>query len=235
MSDYYPVYLNLAEKLCVIFGGGGVAEGKISALLQAGSRITLISPTATPFIQEEAQKGNIEWKPREYKSGDLKEAFLVISATNQREVNQQIFQEAEQLGVLLNSVDDTPLCTFIAPSITKRGPVTIAISTGGVSPALARKLRETLAKSPALEWADLAQVLARARKEVKERGIVVEPDRWQICITPELLKLAQSGQEEEALKQLLSHLLDGVVPDSSAQPNQSCVEGSHHQREEFVR
>lgn len=234
MSDYYPVYLNLSGKLCVIFGGGGIAEGKIAALLQAGSRITLISPTATPFIEEEALKGSIEWKPREYQSGDLAGAFLAISATNQREVNELIFQEAEQSGILLNSVDDTPLCTFIAPSITKRGPVTIAISTGGVSPALARKLRETLAKSEALEWADLAPVLARARKEVKDRGVVIDPDSWQTCITPELLKLAQSGQEEEALKQLLSQLLSKVVPDPSDQADQCQVAVPHERREELV-
>ena len=130
-----------------------------------------------------------------------------MAATNLHEVNREIFQEAEERGVLLNAVDDTPLCTFIAPSLVKRGPVTLAISTGGVSPALARKLRETLNLSPDLEWADLAPVLAQARQEVKQRQLVIDPDRWQTVMTSELLHLAQSGGEAEALQKLLSNLM----------------------------
>ena len=133
-------------------------------------------------------------------------AFIAVAATNLHEVNQEIFQEAEERGVLLNAVDDTPLCSFIAPALVKRGPVTLAISTGGVSPALARKLRETLNLSPDLEWADLAPVLAQARQEVKQRQLVIDPDRWQTVMTSQLLQLAQSGGEAEALQKLLSNL-----------------------------
>jgi hypothetical protein len=90
--------------------------------------------------------------------------------------------------------------------------VTLAISTGGASPALARKLRETLADHPALEWADLANVLARARREVKQRRVSIDPDRWQCCITQELLRLAQGDREDEALEILLAQLLDNMAP-----------------------
>ncbi len=207
MSEYYPVYLNLTGKRCVIFGGGTIAQGKIPALLEAEAHISVISPDATPGIQEYVQQGEIAWLPRKYRPGDLSGAFIAVAATNLHEVNREIFQEAEERGVLLNAVDDTPLCTFIAPSLVKRGPVTLAISTGGVSPALARKLRETLNLSPDLEWADLAPVLAQARQEVKQRQLVIDPDRWQTVMTSELLQLAQSGGEAEALQKLLSNLM----------------------------
>ena len=135
--------------------------------------------------------------------------ILGIAATNVREVNKQFFQEGERLGFQLNVVDVPPLCTFIAPAVVKWGQVTLAISTGGASPALARKLREALNDDPVLEWADLASILSRARAEVKERWAVVDPQWWRCCLTPGLLKLVQSGREDEALSGLLSNLLDG--------------------------
>ena len=212
MPDYYPVYLNLAGKHCVIIGGGVIAQGKIGGLLQAGCRITVISPDATPGIRRAAERGDIEYLERTYQPGDLEGAFIGVAATNVWHVNQEIYEEAERLGVLLNVVDDPDLCSFIAPSIVKREPVTLAISTGGASPALARKLRETLANAEALEWADLADVLARARRIVKERRIAIDPERWQCCITRQLLQLAQEGRSDEALEQLLSQLLDDTAP-----------------------
>ena len=212
MPDYYPVYLNLAGKRCVIIGGGTIAQGKIGGLLQAGCRITVISPDATPGIRQAAQRGDVQWLERPYQPGDLAGAFIGVAATNVWHVNQEIYQEAERNGVLLNVVDDPDLCTFIAPSVVKREPVTLAISTGGASPALARKLRETLAQAEALEWADLADVLAQARRIVKEKRIVIDPERWQCCITRELLELAQQGRSAEALDQLLAQLLDAAAP-----------------------
>ncbi len=217
MPIYYPVYLNLEGKLCVIIGGGTIAEGKIAKLLEAGARITLISPDATPFIQAAAKRGELEWRQRKYQPGDLEGAFIGVAATDVHAVSLQIFEEAEERGVLLNVVDDTPLCTFIAPSVVKRGAVTLAISTGGTSPALARKMRESLADSPALEWADLAGVLSQARQEVKTQGQAVDTQRWQCCIAPHLLELAQAGREDQALAAFLSNLLanvsDGGRPD----------------------
>lgn len=212
MPDYYPVYLNLAGKRCVIIGGGTIAQGKIAGLLRAGCRITVISPEVTPGIRQAAQRGDVAWLERPYQPGDLEGAFIGVAATNIWHVNQEIYQEAERCGVLLNVVDDPDLCTFIAPSIVKREPVTLAISTGGASPALARKLRETLAQSEALEWADLAEVLAQARRVVKEKRVVIDPERWQCCITRELLELAQEGRTEEALERLLAQLLDAAAP-----------------------
>jgi precorrin-2 dehydrogenase/sirohydrochlorin ferrochelatase len=122
-------------------------------------------------------------------------------------VNQEIFQEAEKLGVLLNAVDDLPRCSFIAPSIVKRGPVTLAISTGGASPALARKLRETLTDSRDLQWADATGVLSKARQVIKDEQVAIDPQRWQCCMTSDFLALAKSGREDEAMEVLLDGLL----------------------------
>jgi precorrin-2 dehydrogenase/sirohydrochlorin ferrochelatase len=209
----------------VIIGGGAVAQGKIAALRQAGARITVVSPDATPGIQRASQRGDVDWLQRKYQPGDLEGAFIAVAATNVWSVNREIYEEAEGLGVLLNVVDDPDLCTFIAPSIVKRDPVTLAISTGGASPALARKIRETLAEDPNLRWADLADVLARARKVIKEQRTVIDPDRWQCCITEELLSLVQTGQEEAALDQLLTRLTDDSIPELCPNLAQCSLEG----------
>ena len=206
MPEYYPVYLNLSGKRCVIFGGGTIAEGKIKALRQSGAQITIISPDATPGIKKALSDGEVEWLERKYQTGDLEGAFIAIAATNVPDVNREIFKECESLGILLNAVDDPPLCTFIAPSIVKREPVTLAISTGGASPALARKMRETLSEDPNLRWADLANVLQKARGVIKQKQLVIDPDRWQCCITDELLELAQNGLEDKALEVLIREL-----------------------------
>ena len=212
MPAYYPVYLDLTDKLCLVIGGGAVAEDKIAKLKGFGARISVISPVLTPSLQACAERGELEWHPREYQPGDLRGVFLGIAATNRRDVNESIFKEATELGVLMNVVDKPDQCSFIAPSVVKRGEVTLAISTGGASPALARKLREELTAAPALEWADLAGVLAQARKEVKDRRVAIDRQRWQCAMTSELLRLVQSGCYEEALDSLLSNLFDPEVP-----------------------
>ena len=208
MTTYYPVYLNLRGRRCVIVGGGTVAEGKISRLLDSGAEICVVSPDATDGIRQFVADGSVRWEQRKYRDGDLDGAFIAIAATNVREVNRRIFEEAEQRGVMLNAVDDPPNCSFIAPSIVQRGPVTLAISTGGVSPALARKLRESLQSSDALAWADLSGVMAVARSHLRETGQLasVDPQRWQCCITPQLLAMAQEERQSEAAESLLAGL-----------------------------
>ena len=208
MTAYYPVYLNLRGRRCVIIGGGTVAEGKIARLLDSGAQIRVVSPDATPGIRQFVADGSVQWEERKYRDGDLEGAFIAIAATNVREVNRRIFEEANERGVMLNAVDDPPNCSFIAPSIVQRGPVTLAISTGGVSPALARKLRESLQASGDLAWADLSGVMAMARSHLREVGLLptIDPQRWQCCITPGLLAMAQEGRDAEAVEALLAGL-----------------------------
>lgn len=213
MPEYYPVYLNLAGKHCVILGGGTIAQGKIAALRDAGAQITVISPQATDGIKRAAQRGQITWIGREYQPGDLDGAFIAVAATNVWHVNRQIHEEAEELGVLLNVVDDPDQCSFIAPSIVRRDPITLAISTGGASPALARKMRELLSESKVLQWAELAPVLAQARRVIKEKRLVIDPTRWQCVITDDLLQLARGGEEEQAVNIILNQLQDPDIPE----------------------
>jgi precorrin-2 dehydrogenase/sirohydrochlorin ferrochelatase len=224
MTTFYPIFLNLQGRRCIIIGGGQIAEGKILKLIDSGAKIIVISPDATQGIRDAVDRGDIEFNLRKYQAGDLEGAFLVIAATNDRVVNQEIFEEAERLGVLLNAVDDPPRCSFIAPAVVERGPVTLAISTGGASPALARKLREALAKSPALDWAEATSVLSKARQLIKEQQTAVDPQRWQCCMPQELLELVQSGRENEALELLMDGLLG---KDSTARCSNigECVSG----------
>lgn len=232
MTAYYPVYLNLRGRRCVIIGGGTVAEGKIARLLDSGAKICVVSPDATMGIRQFVSDGAVRWEQREYQSGDLEGAFIAIAATNLREVNRRIFEEAEERGVMLNAVDDPPNCSFIAPSIVQRGPVTLAISTGGVSPALARKLRETLQASEAVAWADLSSVMAIARSHLREAGLLtgIDPQRWQCCITPQLLAMAQEGRQSEAVETLLTGLTGENARDLCPEIAQ-CQEGGCKMRQ----
>ena len=224
MTNFYPVFLNLTGRRCVIIGGGQIAAGKISKLLDSGANIVVISPDVTEEIRSLSNKGRLELHIRKYQVGDMNGAFLVIAATNDPVVNQQVFEEAEKSGVLLNAVDDMPRCSFIAPSIVERGSVTVAISTGGASPALARKLRETLENSRELGWADASDVLSKTRQLIKDKQIKVDPQRWQCCMTPKVLDLAQSGHEEEAQEVLMNGLL-GKDSNGKCSNIAECVSG----------
>ncbi len=206
MAAYYPVFLDLKDKLCVIIGGGKIGEHKIRPLLECGARVTVVSPEVTEGIEEAARRGDITLLRRKYEEGDLKGSALAIAATDQRPVNKVIAAEAERERVVLNVVDDAELCTFIAPAIVKKGAVTVALSTGGASPALARKLREALESSDVLEYAELADVLSAARKKLRQRGITVDPDRWQECITGDLIDMVKSGRDEAAVEKVLAGL-----------------------------
>ena len=206
MTSYYPAFLDITNRLCIVVGGGKVAEAKILQLLEYKCLISVISPRITPCILSWVENGRISWESRPYESGDIANAFLVIAATDSTKVNIIISKEADLHKVLLNTVDNPILSNFIAPAIVRRGPVTLAISTNGTSPALARKFRECLSKSPLLEYADLAPLLSQVRKQVRSNGWKVRPDIWQKLITPELLSMIKSGREKEAKANLLKNL-----------------------------
>ena len=211
MPTYYPVFIDVKDRLCVVIGGGNIGEEKVHKLLECGARVWVISPEVNDGVRELADTESVTWDQREYRQGDLEGAFIAIAATDDNKVNRQIAAEAEGRNVLLNVVDVTPLCTFIAPSVARRGDVSIAISTGGASPALARKFREALSDSRILEYADLAPLLSDARNELKRIGVRVAPDHWQACITEDLLDMVQTGKPEQARKTLMANLLDDQV------------------------
>ena len=190
----------------MVVGGGPIAEGKVRNLMKHPCEVVLISPQATDSLEQWTEDGRIEWERRTYREGDLKGAFLAIGATGVLEVDRQMAEEAERERVLLNIVDYVPLCMFIAPSIVERGPITFAISTSGASPALARKLRESMEKSELLDFAEIAGLLSKARAEVKRRGWKIPPDRWQEVIDRKLVEAVREGREDEALEGILQQL-----------------------------
>ena len=205
MAPYYPVYLDVKDRLCTIIGGGPIGEGKIASLLECGANIRMICPEVTQDVQDMADTGVIKLEKRVYQEGDLEGAFVVIAATDDNSVNRRIADEAERLGVLLNVADVTHLCNFIAPSVVRKGEVKVAISTAGLSPALARKLRETLEVSHDLDYADMTPLLAEVRGELRSEGNVIHPDHWQSCLTQELLDLFY--KDRDAAKNTLKEAL----------------------------
>ena len=215
MAPYYPVYLDVRDRRCVIVGGGQIAEGKVAALLESGARICIVSPEVTDEIQDMADSGALTLEKREYRDGDLEGAFIAIAATDDPDLNERISREATARNVPLNVVDVTHLCTFIAPSIVRRGEVTVAISTAGLSPALARKLRVELQDSPALDYADLAPMLSEVRLELRSEGAVIDAEHWQTCLNRELVALFRTDRDA-AKKALKQALLEGAASGVSA-------------------
>ncbi len=209
MSAYYPVFVDVKKRRCIVIGGGTQGAEKVHKLLDCDANVTVISPEVEEEIKEIARLEKISWYRRKYKSGDLEGALLVVVAdTTDETINQQVALEAQERDILLNVMDVTHLCTFIAPSIVDRGAVSVAISTGGASPALARKFRQELEKSNLIEYADLAPLLSEVRMELKKIGKSVDGERWQSCLDEDLLRMVQSGALKEAKEILMNGLLD---------------------------
>ncbi len=163
---FYPVFLNLENKLCVIIGGGQVAERKIEGLLNSKARIKVIAPQVTSKIEKWYEEGKIEWKKRNYQKGDLKGAWLVITATNNPEVQKEVAQEAEERQIFCNVVDQPSLCTFIVPSVIKRGNLVLAISTSSASPAVSRRIREELEQILGPEYKIYIELMKNLREQI---------------------------------------------------------------------
>ena len=212
MPRYYPAFIDVRGRDCVVIGGGDLGEEKVVKLLECDASVVVVSSEVTDKVRELAEDGVVEWIRRDYEDGDLERAFIAIANTGDSEMDRRISKEAEERNVILNVVDVTHLCTFIAPSVARRGEVTVATSTGGASPALARTFREKLESSRILEYADLAPILSDARAELRRKGLRVSPDHWQVCITEELLDTVQIGRSGKAFDLLMEGLLAGSEP-----------------------
>ena len=168
--SYYPILLNLKGKRCVVVGGGKVAERKALPLLKSGAKVTVISPECTERLKKENLREHIKYISRKYKKGDLKNAFLVIAATDSNETNRKISEDAPYL---VNIVDMPLLCNFIVPSVVRRGPLTIAVSTSGISPSLARTIRKELEGLYGREFEKhlnhIKKMRVRALREIKDK------------------------------------------------------------------
>jgi precorrin-2 dehydrogenase/sirohydrochlorin ferrochelatase len=173
---FYPVYLNLKGKRVLVVGGGEVAERKVAALLDTGASIVVVSPEVTPRLASLANANLIDLHKRPYSKGDCNGAALVLSAIDDPQVSRAVFEEASNSEILVNTADQPALCDFIMPAVVRRGDLTIAISTGGTSPALAARLRGKFSRMLGPEYARLVTLLAEARPEIRRR-IRAERDR----------------------------------------------------------
>ena len=167
---YFPVFLDLQKKSCVVVGGGRVAERKIQNLRKAGAVVTVISPRLTARLKRLKEAKRIQHRRRLYRTGDLTTAYLAVAATDDPRINEKVFREASALKIPVNAVDDPVHCTFIVPAVVSRGDILIAISTGGRSPALAKALRKKLQREIGSEYPSLLKIIGAVRKEIIPLG-----------------------------------------------------------------
>ncbi len=162
-TPFYIACLKLTGRRCVVVGGGDVGLEKVEGLLACDGRVVLIAPEAHPELERLAAEGSIEWIRREYEPGDLEATFIAIAATDDTDVNIAVFDDAERRAMLVNIVDVPPLCNFILPAIVRTGPLAIAISTAGASPALAKRMKAQIAAEYGEPYARLAVLLNEVR------------------------------------------------------------------------
>ena len=162
-TPFYIACLRLKGRRCVVVGGGDVGLEKVEGLLACDGEVTLVAPEAVPELEALAAEGSLRWERREYRTSDLDRTFIAIAATGDTETNIRVWEEAEERAMLVNVVDVPPLCNFILPAIVRTGPLAIAISTAGASPALAKRIKAEIAEEYGEPYARLAELLNEAR------------------------------------------------------------------------
>ena len=162
-TPFYMACLKLTGRRCLVVGGGEVGLEKVEGLLACDGEVTLVAPEAVPELRALAGEGSIRWERREYRSSDLDRTFIAIAATGDTDVNIRVWEEAEERAMLVNVVDVPPLCNFILPAIVRTGPLAIAISTAGASPALAKRIKAEIAEEYGEPYARLAEILNDVR------------------------------------------------------------------------
>ena len=203
-TPLYIACLKLKGRRAVVVGGGDIGLEKVEGLLLCDADVTLIAPDALPALQEYAAEGSISWERREYAgAADLEGVFLVIAATNQSEINIRVSEDAEARSMLVNVVDVPPLCNFILPAIVRSGPLAIAISTAGASPALAKRMKREIAEAFGEPYARLAVMLNDARGWAKAT-LPTYQDRKEffegiVNGDPDPVQLVREGRESEVL------------------------------------
>ncbi len=211
MTTGYPAILLLEGRLAVVIGGGAVAERKVRTLLDAGAKVRVVTPDASRRIRERADRGEIELVERRYEPGDLGGAAVAVAATDDEEVNRGVFAEATTSGIPVNVVDDVARCTFIAPSIVRRGALVIAISTGGNAPALAVRIRERLEREFGEEYARFLELMGRLREEVAVPGDQDERAKaWYRVVDSDVMELVRAGKLDAARERATALLLGGA-------------------------
>jgi siroheme synthase-like protein len=205
-TPFYIACLRLTGRRCVVVGGGDVGLEKVEGLLACDAEVTLVAPEAHEELIALAREGSIRWAPREYVPEDLDGALIAIAATGDTEVNIRVFEDAEARSMLVNVVDVPPLCNFILPAIVRTGPLAIAISTAGASPALAKRMKREVSELFGEEYARLAVLLGDARGWAKAT-LPSYQDRKEFFESivngePDPIELLRAG-DEQAVRDLI--------------------------------
>lgn len=211
---YYPIFLDVTKRPCLVIGGGKIGTEKVTGLLKADADVTVISPQLEPALEELCTEERITHRRGAYARGDMVGFDLVFVATDDRSANATIRAEGRDRGIWVNSADDAKNCDFILPSVVRRGPITIGISTGGGSPAMARRVREELTDYFTDDFEPLAELLAEVRAEFKKRGDLrhVSQETWQHAIDGQLRALLAQRRSGQAKALLLSRLGPPLLP-----------------------
>lgn len=197
---YYPINVDIRGKDCLVVGGGPIAERKAESLLLAGGKVRLVSPEVTETIEQWANEGKIALSKRPFAPEDLSGSFLVIGATNDKSVQDQVYQLCQKQNILVNIVDVPSRCNFIFPAVIRRGDFTLAISTNGASPGFSKKMRRQLESQFGEEYGVFLDWMGKARSQVLGK-LPIEEERkkaFQSLIDSPVLELLQQGKEKEA-------------------------------------
>ncbi|MDD5723714.1 MAG: bifunctional precorrin-2 dehydrogenase/sirohydrochlorin ferrochelatase [Syntrophales bacterium] len=196
--QFYPVCLDISNERCVVVGGGAVAERKVISLLECGAKVVLVAKDLTPELRVMKDAGKIERVSDNYKEEYLEGAFLVIGATDREDINERISMDARDRGILVNIVDVPARCNFIVPSVFRRGDLLVAVSTGGKSPALARRLREEIEERYGPEYGTLLEIMGDLRGRIIARGVLSAENRvlFESVLDSDILRHIRAGKGE---------------------------------------
>lgn len=212
MSFGYPVMLELSGRRCVVIGAQAIGEGKVEGLLAAGADdVLVVEPSVDDRFDGVA---GVRVERRAWRSGDLEGAFLAVASNDDGVARAAIAREARARGVLVNVVDDIPHCDWAAPAVVRRGDLVLAIGTGGVSPAVARLVRERLQAEFGAEWVDVLRVVGEVRRDTLPSlpDLRTRARRWQTALDlDEAAGLVRDGRADELRTLLRERLLDGVA------------------------
>jgi siroheme synthase-like protein len=217
-TPFYIACLRLSGRRCLVVGGGDVGLEKVEGLLACDGDVVLVAPDAIEPLRDLADEGSIRWERREYRPEDLEGTFMVIAATNDTDVNIGVYEDAERRAMLVNVVDVPPLCNFILPAIIRSGPLAIAISTAGASPALAKRIRDEIAEEYGEPYARLAILLNEVRGWAKGT-LPTYQDRKEffesiVNGTPDPVELLRQG-DEQAVRDLIEAARQTHTPASA--------------------
>lgn len=211
---YYPIYLDIEDRSVVIIGGGTVCARKAEAMMKYGARVTIVSPQVTGEIEQWISSGMLTVRRKVYEESDLPGASIVIASTDDPCVNARVARDCRRRKIPVNVVDVTHLCDFIIPAIVERGSIQVAVSTGGKSPALARRLKEDLQKLVGPEYDEVNQLMGALRASAKKTlATDVERKRFfDAIIAAGILDMLRGGRRDEAYRAVAAACQAAGVP-----------------------